>query len=118
MIKEILFFVLASILSVGVIFALYQLINGFLKTLLTELVGMPSATSFYSRLLLVCLVLIGLAGISDAAFDLEPEAEFMEYIWSIVDFFEEVLTPLLVILGLFLVLVTVLVAALRPRREQ
>ena len=98
---------------------LYRLINGCLRPLLDDLLNMPAATSFYSRLLLVSMILIGVAGISDASFEgLGEDDEIMEYIWRLIEFFESVLSPILIIVGLFLVAVTVLLAALKPRSEQ
>ncbi len=115
---DIFLFVLAAIVSLGFVMLLYRLVNGFLRTLLDDLLNMPAATSFYSRLLLVSMVLIGIAGISDASFEeLGEDAEIMEYIWQLIEFFEAVLTPILTIVGLFLVAVTVLIAALKPRSE-
>ncbi len=119
MLIDVFLFVLAAIVSLGFVMLLYRLVNGFLRTLLDDLLNMPAATSFYSRLLLVSLVLIGVAGISDASFrELGEDAETIEYIWQLIEFFEAVLTPILLIVALFLVAVTVLLAALKPRREQ
>ena len=118
MLTDIFLFVFAAIVSLGFVMLLYRLVNGFLRSLLDELLNMPAATSFYSRLLLVSMVLIGVVGISDASFEgLGEDAEIMEYIWQVIDFFEAVLSPILII-GLFLVAVTVLLAALKPRSEQ
>jgi hypothetical protein len=65
------------------------------------------------------MIIIGVAGISDASFEgLGEDAEIMEYIWQVIAFFEAVLAPILLIVGLFLLAVTVLVAALKPRSEQ
>ena len=116
---DVFLFVLAAIVSLGFVMLLYRLINGFLRSLLDDLLDMPAATSFYSRLLLVSMVIIGIAGISDASFEgLGEDAEIMEYVWQLIQFFEAVLTPILIIVALFLVAVTVLVAALKPRSEQ
>ena len=119
MLIDIVLFVSAAIVSLGLVMLLYRLVNGFLRSLLDDLLNMPAATSFYSRLLLVSMVLIGVAGISDASFEgLGEDAEVMEYIWGLIEFFEAVLSPILIIIGLFLVAVTVLLAALKPRSEQ
>ncbi len=119
MLIDVFLFVLAAIVSLGFVMVLYRLVNGFLRTLLDDLLNMPAATSFYSRLLLVSMVLIGIAGISDASFEgLGEDAETIEYIWQLIEFFEAVLTPILLIVALFLVTVTVLLAALKPRSEQ
>ena len=119
MLIDVFLFVLAATVSLGFVMLLYRLINEFLKSLLDNLLNMPAATSFYSRLLLVSMVIIGIAGISDASFEgLGEDAEIMEYIWRLIEFFGAVLAPILTILGLFLVAVTVLVAALKPRSEQ
>ena len=119
MLIDIFLFVFAAIVSLGFVMLLYRLVNGFLRSVLDDLLNMPAATSFYSRLLLVSMVLIGIAGISDASFEgLGEDAEIMEYIWRVIEFFEAVLSPILIIIGLFLVAVTVLLAALKPRSEQ
>ena len=119
MLIDVILFVLAAIVSLGFVMLLYRLVNGFLRTLLDDLLNMPAATSFYSRLLLVSMVLIGVAGIGDASFEgLGEDAETIEYIWQLMEFFEAVLTPILLIVALFLVAVTVLLAALKPRSEQ
>ncbi len=119
MLIDVFLFLLAAIVSLGFVMFLYRLVNGFLRTLLDDLLNMPAATSFYSRLLLVSMILIGIAGISDASFEgLGEDAEIMEYIWRLVEFFDAVLTPILLIVGLFLVVVTVPLAALKPRSEQ
>ena len=116
---DVFLFLLAAIVSLGFVMFLYRLINGCLRTLLDDLLNMPAATSFYSRLLLVSMILIGVAGISDASVEgLGEDDEIMEYIWRLIEFFESVLSPILIIVGLFLVAVTVLLAALKPRSEQ
>ena len=116
---DVFLFLLAAIVSLGFVMLLYRLVNGCLRTLLDDLLNMPAATSFYSRLLLVSMILIGVAGISDASFEgLGEDDEIMEYIWRLIEFFESVLSPILIIVGLFLVAVTVLLAALKPRSEQ
>jgi hypothetical protein len=79
---------------------------------------MPAATSFYSRLLLVSMILIGLSSISGADFgSLGEDPKTMEYVWKLFYFLEDILPFVLLILGLFLVAMTILIAALKPRSE-
>ena len=118
MFTEVSLFVLAAIASFGIVYLLYHLVSDSFESLLDDLLNMPAATAFYSRLLLVCLVLIGISGISDASFEgLGEDAELMEYVWALVDLFESIMMPALLILGLFLITVTVLIASLKPRGE-
>jgi hypothetical protein len=114
---DILWLIVGSAVSIGFVLLLFWLLDPLLKRVLSELVGMPSATAFYSRIFLVWLLLIGIAGISTADFGLATDMAPMEYVWGVADFVSDVLGQVLIVVGLILATVTILLAALRQRSE-
>ena len=106
------------ILSLGTAVLVWGLVRRSLRDLLDEVVRLPSATIFYSRLFLIGLLFLAIASAIGSPFDLPPEAKFMQYVWKVAG----ALSPLFALICLYtmgyLLLVTILVAVLRRRHDE
>jgi len=118
MLQDIAIFLVTGLCSLGIALLVYRAVNPVLISLIDHVVRSPAATSFYSRFALVAFVVIGLAGISSANFDLDPGAAAIEYAWEFFDLLDDLLGYMLTVLGLLLVLATVLIASLGYRRDE
>jgi hypothetical protein len=49
---------------------------------------------------------------------LKPGARFMEYVWAVAGGVGSALGAMLLVLGAYVVLITILVAAIKPKHEQ
>ena|SRR5690349_9816003 len=111
-------FVILLLAAFGLAAMLWVSISKSLQGLLQQAVNLPDATVFYTRSFLICLLLAAAAGTAGTAFDLKGDAKLMEFVWKIASGLESVFLYLLWLLVGYLVLITVLVAVLRSRREQ
>jgi len=102
MLQDIAIFLVTGLCSLGIALLVYRAVNPVLV----------------SRFALVAFVVIGLAGISSANFDLDPGAAAIEYAWEFFDLLDDLLGYMLTVLGLLLVLATVLIASLGYRRDE
>lgn len=110
-------FAVLVVLSVAIALLIYRLLCEDLRGLLSPTLRIPAGTSFYLRALLIVLLFAALAGSIGKEFSLKPEAHFIEYLWSVNSGLKDVLqNSLLSLLG-YLVLITVLVATLKPKNE-
>jgi len=107
-------FVVTFVIGIGVALVLYALLRNSLRELLNSVVRMPEGTAFYLRSLVLIFLFAAVSKVL-VQFDLKPEAHFMEYVWAaaarVSDLFENLAIYLLIYLGL----VTVLVAVLKPK---
>jgi len=118
MLQNISGFVVLFIISIAISLIVYALARESLRSLLDEVVKLPSGTTFYIRLFLIGLVFIALSSALDKEFALKKEAAFMEYVWKVADGLSNVFGYIcLYILG-YLTLVTILVAVLRHRHDK
>lgn len=117
MVSNVLAFVIALALGAGVAFAIYLLLRRSAIALLDEVIGLPAGTTFYFRVLCLCVFLAAATGVLGGVFDLKPEARFMEYVWRVAAVLSSTCTWLLMALLVFLSAMTVLVAVLR-RHDQ
>jgi hypothetical protein len=99
----------------GVALALQLMLRRSATALLDEIVKVPAGTTFYLRVLCLCLLLSAAAGALGGSFDLKSDGRFMEYVWKVAAVLSGTLSTLSLILLVFLVLMTVLVAILRRR---
>ena len=110
-------FITLLLLGIGVAIFLYLLVRKSLRALLDEVVGLPAATTFFARILLLGVLFIAFSQVLNTSFDLKPDAAFMEYVWKVA----AALSPLFGYICLFvtgyLIIVAILVAALKRRHE-
>jgi hypothetical protein len=97
---------------------IYFLVRGSLRGLLNEVIGIPAATIFYTRVLLIGLLFIGLATVLESNVEYKEGQAFMEYVWTAASKLSSLLVGTCVFLGVYLVLVTILAASLRRRNDQ
>ena len=118
MLQNISGFVVLFIISIAISLIVYALVCKSLRSLLDEVVKLPSGTTFYIRLFLIGIVFIALSSALDTEFALKENAGFMEYVWKVADGLSNVFGyTCLYILG-YLTLVTILVAVLRHRHDK
>jgi uncharacterized membrane protein (UPF0182 family) len=114
---NLLAFLVLVVVSLGIALLIYRLLRGDLRDLLSPALKIPGGTSFFLRALLIVLLFSALAGSIGKEFSLKAEARFIEYVWSINSGLKDVFqNSLLSLLG-YLVLITVLVATLKPKNE-
>lgn len=104
---------LALLISLSVYFLLLR----NLARLLEEVVRLPAGTAFYTRLLGIILVLIAISSALDKTINLTEDAVFMEYVLYFAGVLSSVFSRISWFLMSYLLLVTILVAALRRRSE-
>jgi len=117
MIDNICGFGVLFVLSVVTALMVFSLLRNCLRALLENVVKLPPCTTFYTRLLAIGLVSIALSAALGTQFDLKKDAAFMEYIWKIASGLSSTFGQTCLFLAGYLVVVTVLVAALRRQSE-
>ncbi len=111
-------FVVLFAASIGIAAVIYASVRKSLVDLLDEVARLPAATTFYSRLFLICVFFMALSTAVGTTFNLKAEAAFMEYVWVVAKGLSEVFRDIALFLLGFLVLATVLVVVLRGRNDQ
>ena len=111
-------FAILFLLSLVLALAIWLAISPSLRGLLNQVLKLSDGTTFYLRTLLVGLLLGVGAGVVSTTFDLKPGSHFMEYVWRAASGLENVLQFFFGFVLAYLLLVTILVAVLRPRHEQ
>jgi len=106
-------------LILGLLCALltYWLAQRGLRELLERTVAVPGGVVFYRRAFLLILVFGAIAETLGSAPDLKPGAQFMEYVWAVASGVGSALVAVLLTLGVYVLLMTILVAAIKPRHE-
>jgi hypothetical protein len=104
--------------SLVVALLVYGLVRRSLRGLLDKVVAIPAGTTFYSRMLAIVLLFVALNSVLDKQFDFKQDAAFMEYVWRIAGVLATEFGLLCIIVAVYLVLITILVAALGRRNEQ
>lgn len=106
--------VLALVVAIGLFYLLRSSLNGLLRHTVAE----PSGITFYERSFLLVLVLLSFSAALGISFDLKPDAHFMEYVWKWAGGLASVLQSAGGVLLAYLVMITVLVAALKIKNDQ
>jgi hypothetical protein len=110
-------FAVLLVLSLGVALLVHLLVRKSLRSLLDDVVALPSGTTFYTRILVIGVFFIALSGALGTAFDLKKEAAFMEYVWKIARGLSSTFGLTCLFLTGYLLILTILVAVLRRRHE-
>ena len=108
--------VIASAVVISVL--VYLLVRWSLRGLLAEVVQLRAAGKFYLRTLLVTMLLGALAATVTCSIDFDEDSIFMEEVWEVAQSLDGAFWALMIILLVYVVMVTILVAALRRRHEQ
>jgi hypothetical protein len=105
-------------LSAGLAAGLYLPLRDALQGLLQRTVRLPDGVTFYLRSFFVLIFFSALGGALGFTFDLKPGSHFMEYVWKVASGLSNVLGQMLVYLGGYLVLTTVILAALKIKDDK
>ena len=106
------------ILAIAFATLAYLLARHGLRELLSRTVAVPGGVDFYMRSFLL-LLLLGTVGQAVAVNpDVKPGQHFMEYVWIVAAALGDSLDYLFVVLALYLVLMTILVATLKPKNDK
>ena len=106
------------ILSVGFSLTAYWCVRRSLRDLMSRTVTVPGGVDFYLRSFLLLLLFGAIGGAISSSPDLKPGARFMEYVWAIATRLGTVFGYVFGTLAIYLTLITVLVAALKPHNDK
>jgi hypothetical protein len=107
-------FVLSAAVAVGLFLPLRDALQGLLQ----RAVRLPDGITFYLRSFFVLLFFSALGGALGVTFDLKPGSPFMEYVWKVGSGLSNVLGQMLLYLGAYLVLTTVILATLKIKDDK
>ncbi len=116
MAKNIIFSLIFSVISVGIAFLIYIIVRKYLKDILDHIIKIPSATVFYSRIFFFSLIFPALGKALNTSFKMEENTATMEYVWKLIRELDDVLIVIGVFAFIFLMYITVLIAALRYKK--
>jgi hypothetical protein len=102
------------IISAGLV--IDRVVRPGLTQFLNELIRIPAGVEVYKRVFIVVVMLSVLGVALDPSFNLQASARFMEFVWAVGANLHKVFDTLTVVLLVYLALLTVLSAALRPRQ--
>jgi len=106
------------ILAGGAAWGVYALTQQSLRGLLDGVVRRSAATQFFSRAFLICLLFAGLSAALDNPWDPSSGAAAMEKVWGAMNALSAVAMSMLIVLLCYLVIISVLVAALGRRAAE
>jgi preprotein translocase subunit SecG len=106
-------FSILFVLSIATALIVYVLVRHSLSDLLDETIKLPPATAFYTRLLLVGLMLVALGYGVGTSFKMGEDPVFMEYVWRAADGLSSVFLNIIWYVVAYLVIVTILLLVLR-----
>jgi hypothetical protein len=106
------------ILAVALAILVYLLARRGLGELLSRTVAVPGGVVFFRRAFLLLLIfgVVGQAVTGNP--DVKPGEHFMEYVWAIAGGLGESLQYIFLTLSIYLVLMTILVATLKPKDDK
>ncbi len=85
-----------------------------LRELLDHLVELPSATTFFVRVLGVCMALIALRR---AVLFIDKKGDAMTMVWTLMEHWGEALEPIYIVVLVFAGLITIIVSVLGYRQS-
>lgn len=115
---ELIAYLALLILSFALPLTLFLLLRGSLAGVLQRTVKLPSGITFYLRSFFLVLLLAALSASIGTSFEAKAGAHFMEYVWKVADGVSSVLEKTLWFVGIYVVLVTILVATLKIKDDQ
>jgi len=106
------------ILSVALAAFVYSLVRRSLGELLSRTVTVAGGVAFYQRAFLLLLIFGVLGQAVIPGQDVKPGGHFMEYVWAVATGLGDSLQYIFLTLAIYLGLVTILVAALKPKDDK
>jgi len=106
------------VISIALAVLVYLPIQRNLGDLLSRVVAVPAGVVFYRRCFLLLLIFGVLGQAVAAGPDVKPGLHFMEYVWGVASGLGDSLQYIFLTLAIYLVLVTILVAALKPKDDK
>lgn len=110
--------IVVILLAVGIALLVYLTVQRGLGELLSRMVSVPGGIVFYRRAFLLMLLFGALGPAVSASFKEVPAMHFMERVWAMADALENVFGYTFLALGIYLVLITILVATLKPKDDK
>ena len=107
-------FAVDCVLAIAVSLVVYRLVRESLRQVLQSVVGLPEATTFYLRVLLLVVVFAALGQVLSGV-QLKSDAHFLDYVWAVGSDLSNVFQGLFVDLLVYVALITLLVVVLRPK---
>lgn len=106
------------ILAVALAVLVYLLARRGLGELLSRTVTVPGGVVFYMRAFLLLLVFGAVGQAVTGSPDVKPGQHFMEYVWVVAGGLGDSLEYLFFTLAIYLVLMTILIATLKPKDDK
>jgi NADH:ubiquinone oxidoreductase subunit 6 (subunit J) len=106
------------ILAVASAILVYLLARESLRELLSRTVKVRGGVVFYTRAFLLMLVFGVVGQAVTASPDLKGGQRFMEYVWAVAASLGDSFDYVFLTLAIYLVLVTILVATLKPKDDE
>lgn len=110
-------FLFDVVISVGIVLALYTLLEKSLRELLDKTIRLPAGSVFYMRALILILLCAALTKVINGVHQ-KPDAHFMEYVWAVAGDISNVFDNVFGVLLAYVAIVTILVVVLKPKNEQ
>ena len=111
-------FLVLLALSLAVPIILFLLLRVSLRDLLEQTVKLQAGVTFYLRSFLLVLFLSALSAAIGTSFDLKSGSRFMEYVWKGAEGLSSTLEKSLWFVAMYVVLITILVATLKPKDDK
>lgn len=115
---QILSFLILLVLAVVVALVLYIPLRAGLQGLLERTVRLPAGVAFYLRSFGLVLLFAALSAAIGTSFDMKPDSHFMEYVWKIAEGLSSTLQLTLWVGIVFVIIVTILLAALKVKDDK
>ena len=106
------------ILAVALAILVYLLARRGLGELLSRTVAVPGGVVFFRRAFLLLLIFGVVGQAVTGSPDVKPGEHFMEYVWAAAGGLGESLQYIFLTLSIYLVLMTILVATLKPKDDK
>jgi hypothetical protein len=111
-------FLVLLVVSLVVPTILFILLRDSLRELLKHTVKLPGGVTFYLRTFLLVLYLSALSVAVGTSFDLPAGSHVMQYVWKGAEGVSSTMQATLLFVGIYVVVVTILVATLKIKDEQ
>jgi hypothetical protein len=111
-------FLTLLVVSLAVPLLLFLALRDSLIALLRNVLKLEAGVTFYLRSFLLVLFLAALSASVGTTFELKPDSRFMEYVWKGAEGLSSTLEKVVWFVGIYLVIVTVLVATLKIKDDK
>ena len=111
-------YVMELALAVLVALIVFLFLSGPTRKLFDLNVRLKAAKEFYLRTLLTTLLLVSMIPVAGRSFEMASDARFMEYVWEAAGRLRDVIVGQAIVLGLFMVIVSVVTIGLGRLRDE